>query len=486
MCMIEKIYRDFHRLMTLGAFVASAGCVFAVVLLAAGASFAQEPSGTPAPANTQEPAPPNGPNSVPDSAAKPNVERLSLQDAIDRARKNDPQFQSAQTDAGLAKEDRVQARNGLLPSVAYNNSGIYTQANHFPNGILSPTVVFIANNAVHEYISQGNVHEALDTAMVMNYRKASAASAAAKARAEVASRGLVVTVVTRYYAVEAAKEKLDAASKAADEGERFLKLTQDLEHGGEVAHADEIKAELLANDRRRQFREAQLALVNARLDFAVLVFPNLRDDFELTDELHRGVPLPLFPEFQQQAAQNNPDVRAALEAVRVTDAEVHGEWAGYLPSLTADYFYGIDATRFATKTDGVSNLGSSIVATVSIPIWNWGTTQSRVRQAQLRRTQAKRELSLAQRKLLAEIQSLYAEADAALNELAGLQRSVELAAESLKLTTLRYRNSEGTILEVSDAQTVNAQANAAYQDGAVRYQVALANLQTLTGVLKTR
>jgi outer membrane protein TolC len=417
--------------------------------------------------------------SAPDSTAKMNVERLSLQDAIERARRNDPQFQSAQTDAGIAREDRVQARDGLLPSVVYNNSGIYTQANRGPLG-----VIFIANNAVHEYISQGNVHEALDAAMVMNYRRVSAAAAVARARAEIASRGLVVAVVQRYYAVEAAKEKLDAAARAADEGERFLKLTQDLEHGGEVAHADEIKAELLANDRQRQLREAQLALINARLDFAVLVFPNLRDDFELTDELHRDVPLPLFPEFQQQAAQNNPDLRAALEAVRVSDAEVYGQWAGYLPSLGVDYFYGIDATHFATKTDGVSNLGSSIVASVSIPIWNWGTTQSRVRQAQLRRTQAKRELSLAQRKLLAEIQSLYAEAGAALNELAGLQRSVELAAESLRLTTLRYRNSEGTILEVSDAQAVNAQANAAYQDGAVRYQVALANLQTLTGVLK--
>jgi outer membrane protein TolC len=481
MRMIEKIYRDFDRLMTRGAFVVSAGCVFAVVLLAAGPSFAQEPSGTPAPANTQEPAPPNGPNSVPDSAAKPKLERLSLQDAIDRARKNDPQSQAAQTDAMISREDHVQARNSLLPSVVYNNSGIYTQGNHSPIG-----VIFIANNAVHEYISQGDVHEALDTAAVMNYRKTAAAAAAAKARAEVASRGLVVTVVTRYYAVESAKEKLDATSRAAEEGERFLKLTQDLEHGGEVAHSDEIKAELLANDRRRQLREAQLALVNARLDFSVLVFPNLRDDFELTDALHRDLPLPLFPEFQQQAAQNNPDVRAALEAVRATDAEVRGQWAGYLPSLSVDYFYGIDATRFAMKTDGINNLGSSIVATVSIPIWNWGTTQSRVRQAELRRNQAKRELSLSQRKLLAEIQSLYAEAEAALNELAGLQRSVELAAESLRLTTLRYRNSEGTILEVSDAQTVNAQANAAYQDGAVRYQVALANLQTLTGVLKTQ
>jgi outer membrane protein TolC len=471
----ETVDRVFDCMMKRGVFITSAGCVFAALLLTAGPNFAQQ--------STQQ----GTQQSTPANPAKANVERLSLQDAIDRARRNDPQYQSAQTDAGIAKEDRLQARDGLLPGITYNNSEIYTQATHAPAAVAgAPPVVFIANNAVHEYISQGNVHESLDVATVMNYRRTSAAAAVARARAEIASRGLIVTVVQGYYGVEAAKEKLDAAARAADEGEKFLKLTQDLEHGGEVAHADEIKAELLAHDRRRQLREAQLALVNARLDFAVLAFPNLRDDFELTDELHRDIQLPLLPEFQEQAGRNNPEVRAALAAVQMSNADVNGERAGYFPSLSVDYFYGIDATRFATRTDGISNLGSSAVATLSIPIWNWGATQSRVRQAELRRAQAKRELSLAQRRLLAEMQSRYAEAEASLNELDGLRRSVELAAESLRLAVLRYQNSEGTILEVSDAQTVNAQSNAAYQDGAVRYQVALAALQTLTGVLKTQ
>jgi outer membrane protein TolC len=125
------------------------------------------------------------------------------------------------------------------------------------------------------------------------------------------------------------------------------------------------------------------------------------------------------------------------------------------------------------------------MASLTLPIWNWGSTQSRVRQAELRRDQAKVELSYAQRKLLAEMRSLYSEAETALNELAGLQRSTELAADSLRLTTLRYRDGEATVLEVVDAQTTFASANAAYQDGALRYRVALANLQTLTGVLTT-
>jgi outer membrane protein TolC len=155
--------------------------------------------------------------------------------------------------------------------------------------------------------------------------------------------------------------------------------------------------------------------------------------------------------------------------------------------LSLDYFYGIDAAHFAVNSvvngQKFSNLGSSIVGSLNIPVWNWGTTQSRIRQANLRRAQAKRELSFAQRKLLAEMQSLYNEASTALSELEGLSRSAQLAEESQKLIVLRYRNGESTVLEVVDAQTTFAAANAAYQDGAVRYRVALANLQTLTGVL---
>jgi len=415
--------------------------------------------------------------------------RLSLQDALALARKNNVQFQAAVTSAGIAREDRTQARNALLPSAGYNNSAIYTQGTGLAaQAAGNAPVVFIANNAVHEYTSQANVHEAIDVAAVAGWRRASAAAAVARAQQEIAARGLVVTVVQSYYNVAAAQHKLETAKRASEEGSNFFKITQDLEKGGEVAHSDVIKAELQTRERQRALREAQLAFLNARLDFAVLIFPDFNDNFDLADDLHSPVPLPTLEEFQQQASRDNPEVRAALAAVQQSNHDVLAARAGYFPSLTFDYFYGIDAAQFAVNSvapngQKFSNLGSSIVGTLNIPIWNWGTTQSRVQQADLRRNQSKRELSLAQRKLLAEMQSLYAEASAALDELEGLSRSAQLAEESLRLITLRYKNGESTVLEVVDAQTTFSTANAAYQDGAVRYRVALANLQTLTGVL---
>lgn len=447
-----------------------------VCLLSAEAAKPQE-AGTPAAPAAALPQKEAQTGNVPATPAL----RLTLQDALARARKNSVAFQSALTDSAIARQDRYQAAAALLPSVSYDNEAFYTQSNGPGKGIR-----FIANNAVHEYVSQAGVHESLDLAGVANFRRTAALAAAAKARAEIASRGLVVTVVQDYYAVAAAQQKLLSAQKAADEGESFLKLTQELEHGGEVAHSDVIKAELQAQDRRRALQEAQLSLLNARLDLAVLIFPDFNENYEVADDLHAPVALPTLGEVQQQAARENPDVRAALESVRATGFDVTGARAGYLPSLSLDYWYGIDAPQFAVNgPNGISNLGSSILGTLNIPIWNWGATQSRIKQAELRRAQAQRELSLAQRKLLAEIKSLYAEAETALNELGGLSRSAELAEESLRLTTLRYKGGEATVLEVVDAQTTYAQSNAAYQDGALRYRVALANLQTLTGVLTT-
>jgi len=414
--------------------------------------------------------------------------RLTLQDALALARKNEPTYNSVVTAAGVAGETRAQTRDALLPSVNFTTSDIFTQANH---NTAFGGVVFIANNSPHEYISQGNVHQQLDLASWENYRGAAAQAAAAKAKAEIAKRGLVVTVVLNYFAAAAAEKKLESAARTADAGEKFLQLTLALEKGGEVAHSDVIKADLQAQDRRRQLQEAKLGLLNARLDLAVLLFPDFNDHFEIGDDLHGNVALPPQPEFEAQAAQNNPEIRAALAIVQAASHEVNAARAGYLPTITLDYFYGIDATRYAVNdgvaTDGskISNLGTSAIAALNLPIWNWGATQSRVRAAELQRDQAKRELSFAQRKLLAEMRSLYSEAETALNELAGLQRSAELSEESLRLTTMRYQGGEATVLEVVDAQTTFAQASASYQDGAVRYRVALANLQTLTGVLTT-
>lgn len=414
---------------------------------------------------------------------------LTLQDALTRARTNSVVFQSALTDQGIAQQDSVQARAALLPSVTYNNQFIYTQGNGTPTGR------FIANNGVHEYLSQGNVHQALGLSMVSDYRRAQALESVARAKAEIAARGLVVTVVQDFYGLIGAQSKYANVQRAAAEAERFLELSRKLENGGEVAHSDVIKAQLQYQDRQRDLREAQLAMEKSRLDLAVLLFPNFTQNFTVVDDAQPAPPLMSFEEFVHAAEAKNPELRAASASLQAAGHEVSSARGGYLPTLLLDYYYGIDANHFATygpfvdtatvppTTRHVKNLGYWAQATLNIPIWNWGATHSKVVQADLRRKQAQRELSLTQRKLLADMRSLYSEADTARSEVELLKSSADLAAESLRLINLRYQGGEATVLEVVDAQNTLTLARNSYSDGLLRYRTALANLQTLTGTM---
>jgi outer membrane protein len=403
---------------------------------------------------------------------------ITLQDALQRARANVPQLLAAKTAAEIAHQGRVQARAALLPSVSYTTSYLYTEGNGTPSG------VFIANNAVHEYLAQGNAHESLNLGLgqIAEYRRAGAAEALARAQAEVAARGLLVTVVQNFYAYVAAQRKYANAQQAEGEAERFLKTSQELEQGGEVAHSDVIKAELQFNERQRDFQEARLAMDKARLALAVLLFPNFEQNFAVVDDLGVAPALASFDEVMQAARKNNPELRAASASLEVAKREVQAAWAGHFPSVTFDYWYGIDAAHFATYTGPVRNLGYSAQATLNVPIWNWGAVQSKVKQASLRRGLARVELTYAQRQLVGNVHSYYGEASTARAELDTLRRSAELAAESLRLTNLRYQAGEATALEVVDAENVLARARNAYDDGEARYRVALANLQTLTGI----
>ena len=242
-----------------------------------------------------------------------------------------------------------------------------------------------------------------------------------------------------------------------------------------------LKAQIQAQQQQRALQEAQLGMEHSRLDLAVMLFPDFNQDFAVVDDLQTPEPLPSFAEIEAAGKKNNPDLRAALAAYEMANHEVAAAWGGLLPSLGIDYFYGIDSNQFAIRTDGVRNLGYSTVATLQIPIFSWGADRSKLKQAELRRDQAHVELTFAQRQLLSHLRQFYSEAETSRLEMESLASSAELAADSMRLTTLRYQAGESTVLEVVDAQNTLTLARNAFDDGQARFRVAVANLQTLTG-----
>ena len=278
----------------------------------------------------------------------------------------------------------------------------------------------LAANGVHEYISQGVAHESIGAAQVLDYQRAAAAHALAKARAEIAARGLMVTVVQSFYGLLAAQTRTVNAERAYNEGQHFLDLSRKLEEGGEVAHSDTIKAQIQANDLKRAWEEAKLGEQNARLSLAVLLFPNFFQDFTLVNDL-------------STTAGASSDERTAGDGRKEQSGTAGGicgtrRWptrrsASRGPATCRRFrwtcFTALTPTSLpSARPSGVENLGYAGTATLNIPVWNWGATQSKVRQAELLRHQAQVELSAAQRQAIADLQSFYSEAQLAYSQLA--------------------------------------------------------------------
>jgi outer membrane protein TolC len=411
---------------------------------------------------------------------------LTFQDALERARHLDPLLSLATADAESAHQDRVQARAALLPSVNLTNAYLFTQG----NGVLA-SGRYVTNDGVHVYRVWGVFHQDIsaNTFTLTSYRRAAAAEMLARAKLEIARRGLKVTVTKAYYDLVIAERKYATAEQSLASARHFLQISQDLEHGGEVAHSDVIKFELQANQADQAFREAKLAMENARLSLAVMLFPDFNENFTVVDDLNSMPPLPPLDDAQALAGRQNPQLRAAFEALRESQLDVSTARQAFLPSLTVDTPYGIEANHFALRSrvnadpekGRLPNLGYFMTATITLPVWNWGALRSKLKQAQFRLQQAHTELSFTQRELISNLLAAYNEADTARSGADTLRKSADLAAESQRLNTLRYQAGEATVLELVDAANALVQARNAYDDGAARYRLALANLQILTG-----
>ena len=422
-------------------------------------------------------------------AAQPPAAAISLDEAIARARANEPAFAAVVAASRNAALDRSIARSALLPSVEYHNQYLYTQPVVGPSGVgmgspaISSNPRFIANNAVHEYMSQGRVNETIGAQQINALGHASAALAVAMAELEVAQRGLVASVAGLFYAASASGRKVSVAERAASEAASLTTLTQQRETAREVAHADVVKAQLQQQQRDRDLADARLEAERGRLELAVLLFADPRTPYTL------AVPdappsVPARADVEAALATHNPELASALASTHLADLNVFAARAAYLPNLALNYTYGIDAAQFATKgTDGSRNLGYSASVTLDIPVWDWFATRDRVRQSEISRDLARTVLTNTQRKLIADLEEFYAEAVAAHDQLDSLNLSVTTAAESLRLTRLSYSAGETPILEVVDAENSLTASELAREDGIVRLQTALANLQLLTGTI---
>jgi outer membrane protein TolC len=179
----------------------------------------------------------------------------------------------------------------------------------------------------------------------------------------------------------------------------------------------------------------------------------------------------------QMALQQGPQFRAARAGERAAGAFLWGQRGDYLPRLTLIGTH----TRFDDSFFPSARNVSSVSLTLSMPIWDDGRREIAVSQAQVNLEVARairEDLERAARRDVTAAYEAYvtAQATSALSATA-----VQVARENYRVQESRYRAGSTTILDALDAQLRLTQAEADLVQSRYAARLALAGLEAILG-----
>jgi outer membrane protein TolC len=407
---------------------------------------------------------------------------LSLDEALRLANSQASTFQTALLNERVAAEDLRQAQAAFLPKVSAPLSYIYTSpALGLPPGEpRGPS--FVTSDGIGVYDGLVNVSGDFDIAgrLRATLAKNRALLAAAHAGAEVARRELAQAVTEAYYGLALAGAQLRAAEQNLAAAEEFEHITSLLLTGGEVAAVDLTRAELQTLARRDELEKARGNEAVAAGSLRVFVGYDFSRSIATSD---LALALPIASEVQQFKADDvshRPEFMQLEQQLRAARQEIKIARADRLPSLGYSINGGFDtdsmkAPRLKERT------GVSAAISLSIPIFDWGASRSRQRQAQLRVDIAENERTLALRGFTQQFYAARALVDNAARRINLAREGVTKAQDNLAASIARYRAGEAPIVEVTDAQTTLVEQRGALYQAIFDYQTGLARLRQATG-----
>ncbi len=386
-------------------------------------------------------------------------------------------LRQAEIDEAMATEDLRQAQASLLPRARSASTITYNSPARPPTSTSDPS--FIASNSLHEYQELLGVTGELNFGVTAAIRRARAMLRAARAGTDIARRSFLRGVSETYYGAALATARRRAAETSLAAAEDFERVTNLNFQAGEVPEIDVIRARLQTAQRRDDVDQATQAevIANATLDTllgsGVTAAPNIeplpqtidtRDIQSLTSE---GVKR--RPEFVQLEAQ--------LQAAR---ADIGVARADRLPRITYSVDEGFDTSSLSADQIR-QHRGILATANIDVPLFDWGLTASRQRQAELRAEGVLVQQQLMIRDLYLQFATARIEATTAAARVENDRRALAGAERNLTISIARYRAGEGLITEVTDAQTQLATQRLNLQQALYDYQIARAHLLEAVG-----
>lgn len=416
-------------------------------------------------------------------------QKLSLRDAVDLAKRNNPELKAAHLEVESAQEQKRIARSLFLPTV-----NAVAQVNHYFE--LTPFFGF------GETSSEGKIpygrfggEDQLTAGLVASQPLFNplASPTMQQARLQEEESGWMLTsqqvntlsqVKQTYLLILVLNERIELQYESINRNQRALQDARSLFLQGKGLRVDTLRAYTSVRNLEPDLMKLQDAVKTSQLQLKALVGIDSLQVIELTDSLFLPAfrPIPTEDEVYTTAKASNADIQLVVLKEQLSDQQAKIASAARLPTLSAVGLYQVNTQTTNMEYGNAYYPTSSFVGIqLSVPIFTGFSNQAKVRQADLAGEQARLRSKNTHDELRVVVHQAVANAHESLARLETTRDVQEAAELSYSIVQYRYQKGISSRLELTDAEFALSTAQSNYLETVYDYWSAQIDLQRIMG-----
>ncbi len=401
--------------------------------------------------------------------------RLSLKDAEEIALKNNPAISVARLSALASQQVTREVRSSLWPTAVTNLTAVdANDDSRIAAGGLNNPVIFeraAAGATVSQLIT--------DFGHTTNLIASARLHAKAEDQNAIATREQILLAVDQafYNALQAqallkvAEQTVNSRQLVSDQVSALAKSKLKSELDLSFANVNLSQAQLLKLDAENNAQSAMASLS------AVLGYPKLQD-MQLIDEAEVFAAPAEDPDALITEAFNRRPELLALGYQSESDRKFrNAEHDQYLPTISALGAIGDTPIRDSRLSPWYGAVGVN----VQIPVFNGFLFNARTHEADLRAQATTQKMLDLRNRIARDVRSAWLDASTAYQRLSVSAQLLSQANQALDLSQTRYKLGLGSIVELSQAQLQQTQAEIGNTQAGYEYRLALSVLRFQTG-----
>ncbi len=397
------------------------------------------------------------------------AEPLRLDDALTTALESHPQVIEARENLHGAEARSGQALANYYPQISI--AADWSKGRSFLTPLESIKKTEVNTDAL--YLKQ----------TIYDFGRTSGAVDATRGNREAADKALTLTrqdlalrVKSAYYLLLAATKQVVATRETVKARENVYQQAQELFHQGIRAKVDVARAEANLYAAKTALIRAENNEEIARVELANAMGVASLGERTLAEPAPVSLPLTERSQAQQEAVLNRAELQQLAALKMAANANLKSARSGYLPILSGTASIGY-ADRDFPPTGNVWGVGLDL----TIPLFSGFSSVEQVREANANISAIEARNNNLKLQIIKEVESAWLGVNDASARMVSTEKEVAAANENQALAEGRYNEGVGSIIEVTDAESQDLDAQTARIQAQYDYYTALARLDRAIG-----